>query len=58
MATTKFDATGEPHTELTTTEARQATRVGLIWVLTISLTLALIAGLALGYGWITLPWNG
>ncbi len=56
MATTKIDRTGEPHTEMTTTEARQGTNVGLIWVLSISLALAIIAGLALGYGWITLPW--
>ena len=56
MATTKIDRDGEAHTEMTTTESRQARRVGLIWVLTISLTLAVIAGLALGYGWITLPW--
>ncbi len=28
MATTKFDAAGEPHTEVTTTEARQATQCG------------------------------
>lgn len=56
MATTKVDRAGHAHTEVTTTESRQARRVGLIWVLSISLTLALIAGLALGYGWITLPW--
>ena len=57
MATTKFDAAGEPHTEVTTTEARQAVNVGTIWVLGISLTLAVIAGVALGFGWITLPWG-
>ena len=56
MATTKIDRTGEAHTEMTTTEARQATNVGLIWVLGISLGLAVIAGLALGFGWIALPW--
>jgi hypothetical protein len=56
MATTKIDAAGEPHTEVTTTEARQGTHVGMIWVLGISMVLALIAGLALGLGWITLPW--
>ena len=58
MATTKFDSTGQPHTEVTTTEARQGIRVGVIWVLSISLALAIIAGLALGAGWITLPWTG
>lgn len=57
MAVTKYDASGEPHTEVTTTEARQARRVGLIWVLTISLALAVVAGFALGLGWITLPWG-
>ena len=56
MATTKFDAAGEPHTEVTTLEARQATNVGMIWVLGISLALAVIAGVTLGLGWITLPW--
>jgi hypothetical protein len=56
MATTKLDSTGRPHTEVTTTEARQGYRVGMIWVLSVSLTLAVIAGLALGLGWITLPW--
>jgi hypothetical protein len=57
MATTKIDRTGQAHTELTTTEARQARPVGLIWVLSISMTLAVIAGIALGYGWITIPWG-
>ncbi|HUU66244.1 MAG TPA: hypothetical protein VMW57_03040 [Methyloceanibacter sp.] len=57
MATTKFDATGGPHTEVTTTEARQATNVGMIWVLGISLGLAVAAGVALSFGWITLPWG-
>lgn len=56
MATTKIDRRGEAHTEMTPTEARQGTHVGLIWVLGISLALAVIAGLALGLGWITLPW--
>jgi hypothetical protein len=55
MATTKIDRTGHVHTEVTKTEARQATRVGLIWVLGISLALAVAAGIALGVGWITLP---
>jgi hypothetical protein len=57
MATTKFDVAGKPHTEVTTTEARQATNVGLIWVLGISLGLAVAAGVASGFGWITLPWS-
>lgn len=56
MATTKIDRDGEVHTEMTTTEARQGTHAGVIWVLGISLALAVIAGLALGVGWITLPW--
>jgi predicted Na+-dependent transporter len=44
-------------TELNPTEARQATKRprAMIWVLTLSLLLALIAGLALGVGWISLP---
>lgn len=58
MATTKVDRKGEPHTEVTTTEARQSVHVGLIWVLGISLALAVVAGFALGLGWITLPWGG
>jgi hypothetical protein len=56
MATTKVDRTGA-HTEITATEARQGRHVGLIWVLTLSLSLAVIAGVALGFGWITLPWG-
>jgi hypothetical protein len=56
MATTKIDRTGEAHTEMTTTEARQGTHVGMIWVLGTSLALAVIAGIALGLGWISLPW--
>lgn len=56
MATTKFDSTGQPHTEVTTTEARQGISIGMIWVLSISLALAIVAGLALGAGWISLPW--
>ena len=58
MATTKFDTAGETRTEVTTTEARQATNVGMIWVLGISMALAVVAGLALGLGWITLPSGG
>jgi hypothetical protein len=47
-------------TKLTTTEARQATGPrAMFWVLIGSLTLAVIAGLALGvaFGWIPLPWH-
>ncbi|HWM32511.1 MAG TPA: hypothetical protein VNO69_12530 [Methyloceanibacter sp.] len=41
---------------LTTTEARQGGRPrAMLWVLLISLGLAVIAGLALGLGWISLP---
>jgi hypothetical protein len=43
---------------LTTTEARQGTGPGaMFYVLIASLTLAVIAGLALGLGWISLPWS-
>ncbi len=46
-------------TVLNKTEARQGTRPGaMFWVLIISLTLAVIAGLLLGLGWISLPWSG
>lgn len=57
MATTKFDSTGAPHTEVTTTEAREGVNAGMIWVLGISLALAVAAGLALGFGWISFPWS-
>ncbi|MGV1014033.1 MAG: hypothetical protein ACOYB4_03590 [Methyloceanibacter sp.] len=41
---------------LTTTEARQGGRPrAMLWVLTTSLALAIIAGLVLGLGWISLP---
>jgi hypothetical protein len=46
--------------KLTTTEARQGTGPrAMFWVLIGSLTLAVIAGLALGlaFGWIPLPWS-
>jgi len=56
MATTKIDRAGEAHTEMTTTEARQGARAGVIWVLGISLALAVLAGFGLALGWITLPW--
>jgi hypothetical protein len=42
----------------TATEARQGTGPrGMFWVLTISLALAVIAGLLLALGWISLPWD-
>lgn len=56
MATTKIDRTGAAHTEMTPTEARQGAHAGLIWVLGTSLALAVIAGVALALGWISLPW--
>jgi hypothetical protein len=44
---------------LTTTEARQGTGPrAMFYVLIASLTLAVIAGLVLGLGWISLPWTG
>jgi hypothetical protein len=46
-------------TKLTPTEARQGTGPrAMFWVLTVSITLAVIAGLLLGLGWISLPWSG
>jgi hypothetical protein len=46
-------------TKLTTTQARQGTGPrAMFWVLIASLTLAVIAGLLLGLGWISLPWSG
>jgi hypothetical protein len=44
---------------LNATEARQATKRprAMIWVLICSLTLAVIAGLVLALGWISLPWG-
>lgn len=56
MATTKIDRTGA-HTEITTTEARQGHHVGLIWVLSISVVLAVLAGIALGFGWVAQPFG-
>jgi hypothetical protein len=45
--------------KLTTTEARQGTGPrAMFYVLIASLTLAVIAGLALGLGWLALPWTG
>jgi hypothetical protein len=45
--------------ELSATEAKQATNRprAMIWVLTVSLMLAVVAGLALAVGWISLPWG-
>ena len=44
--------------KVTTTEARQGTGPkAMFWVLIISLTLAVIAGLLLGLGWISLPFS-
>lgn len=46
-------------TKLTPTEARQGTGPrAMFWVLTASVTLAVIAGLLLALGWIALPWSG
>ena len=44
-------------TKLNPTEARQGTGA-MFWVLAVSLTLVVMAGLLLGVGWISLPWNG
>jgi hypothetical protein len=46
-------------TELNDTEARQATKRprAMILVLTVSLMLAVFAGIALAVGWISLPWG-
>jgi hypothetical protein len=45
-------------TKLNPTEARQGTGPrAMFWVLTISLTLAAIAGLLLAFGWVTTPWG-
>jgi hypothetical protein len=42
--------------ELTATEARQGGRPrAMLWVLIVSIALAVIAGLVLGLGWISLP---
>ena len=44
--------------KVTTTEARQGTGPkGMFWVLIISLTLAVIAGLLLGLGWVSVPFS-
>jgi hypothetical protein len=50
---------GAEGAELTKTEARQGTGPrAMFWVLIASLSLAVIAGVGLAFGWITLPWNG
>lgn len=44
--------------KVTTTEARQGTGPrAIFWVLIVSLTLAVIAGLLLGLGWVSVPWS-
>jgi hypothetical protein len=44
---------------VTPTEARQGTGPrAMLWVLVASLILAGCAGLAMGIGWIRLPWTG
>jgi hypothetical protein len=44
--------------KLNTTEARQGSnRPRMVYVLGISLVLAVIAGLALAAGWISIPWG-
>jgi hypothetical protein len=46
-------------TQLNATEARAATKRprAMVWVLAVSLLLAVFAGLALAVGWISLPWG-
>jgi hypothetical protein len=49
--------TAETPQKLTATEARQGTGPrAIVYVLIVSLALAVLAGLALGLGWIALPW--
>ena len=44
---------------VTPTEARQGTGPrAMLWVLVASLILAACAGLAMGIGWISVPWTG
>lgn len=51
-------ATTEHAPKVTPTEARQGTGPrAMFWVLILSLTLAVIAGLLLGLGWVSLPWG-
>ena len=43
-------------TKITSTEARQGTGPrAMFWVLTVSIALAVMAGLLLGLGWVSLP---
>lgn len=46
-------------TRLSPTEARQGMKRlrAMLWVLVVSLMLAMIAGLALAVGWISLSWS-
>ena len=46
-------------TELNATEARAATKRprAMMWVLVVSIMLAVIAGLGLAVDWIALPWG-
>lgn len=54
---TRTHPTGEGEAPvLNKTEARQGTRPrGMLWVLLASLGLAIVAGILLGLGWISLP---
>ncbi|HZP08538.1 hypothetical protein [Methyloceanibacter sp.] len=55
----KKERTDEAPQTLTPTEARQGTGPrAIFYVLIASLALAALAGLALGLGWVTLPWTG
>ena len=55
---TSRERTNRMPPKVTTTEARQGTGPrAMFWVLIISLTLAVIAGLLLGLGWISVPWS-
>ena len=53
--TTPPESEGAKGAKLNTTEARQGTRPrAMLWVLWISILLAVAAGLVLGFGWVTL----
>lgn len=55
MAAKIDDTEGAEGAELTKTEARQGTRPqAMFWVLWISILLAVIAGILLGFGWVQL----
>ena len=59
MAVRRNTTEGADGAELTKTEARQGTGPrAMLWVLLVSISLAVIAGLMLGAGWIALPWTG